>query len=213
MDWTCPRCGSRTYHYDRTRIQNRCDGCGCPVEDPQQTQKLMQYDRTLAGARENLRAGNWAQTVAMISPLAREHPADIQLHRLILQAATNEFRDYEMGDNGLRTAASEAWDRLARLNGLTGEMLRYSRSCYERRIGKLTAQRDKFLRYILIAGCLFLYMGFCLSNGSDCPYLLVVAGLIWALYRAVNMYPSEAIRVLREAPPAWSANPFVRKKP
>ena len=38
MDWTCPRCGSRTYHYDRARIQNRCDGCGCPVEDLQQTQ-------------------------------------------------------------------------------------------------------------------------------------------------------------------------------
>lgn len=213
MDWTCPRCGSRTYHYDRTRIQNRCSGCGHPVDDRQQAQQLMQYDRTLISASDNLRAGNWNQTVSLILPLVRERPADIRLHRLILQAATKEFCDYEMSDSSLRTAAFDAWDKLVRLNGLTGEMLRYSQICYEKRMEKLTVIRNKFLLHILIASGLFLSMGVSVENAQDGLFLLQAACSIWVLYRAVKKYPSGTIRAMRESPPAWSENPFLRRMP
>ncbi len=213
MNWTCPYCGSRTYRYDSTSIQNKCSGCGRPVDEQQQAQARMQYDRTLANARDHLRAGNWNQTVSLVAPMARDHPADVQLHRLILQAATREFRDYEMNDSGLRSAASDAWDRLARLNGLTGEMLRYSQTCYAKRREKLEAIRNKFLMYIVIAAVLFLYMGANMATCGEGLFLLLAAGLFWALYRAVKMHPSGALRDLRAAPPAWSANPFHWRMP
>ena len=189
-----------------------CNTCYAHIQShhQQQIQQMMQFDRTVANAKAHLRAGNWNQTVQLLSPLLRESPADIRLHRLILQAATKEFHDYEMAESGLRAAASEAWDRLARMNGLTGEMLRYSQICYEKRMEKLTAIRNKFLVHILIASGLFLYMGANMATCSGGLYLLLAAALIWVLYRAVKMHPSGALREMRAAPPEWSANPFTR---
>ena len=208
MDWTCPRCGSRNYHYDRARIQNRCSGCGHPVDDQQQMQQMMQYDRTLANAGEHLRAGNWNQAVSLIQPLVRDRPADVRLYQMILKAATREFRDYEMNDPSLRAAASDAWDKLVRLNGLTGEMLHYSRTRYEKHMAKMEAIRNKFLTYILIAAGLFFYIGSTMATCGEGMCLLLAACMIWALYRAVKTHPSNALRALRASPPAWSANPF-----
>lgn len=209
MDWTCPRCGSKTYHYDRTRIQNRCSSCGYPVDDRQQTQQLMQYDRTLANACAHLQAGNWKETVSLILPLLRQWPADVRLHSLILQAATKEFQDYEMCDSSLRTAASDAWDKLARLNGLTDEMLRYSQLRYQKHIEKQTAIRNQFLLYILIATCLFFWMIFILGTNQDGLYMLLTVGFIWTVYRAIKTHPLGAFRALLAPRPAWSANPFL----
>lgn len=201
MDWTCPRCGGRIYQYDGMRIQNRCRSCGYRVDD------------TLARAGDHLRAGNWNQAVSLLLSLTREQPADVRLHQLILRAATKEFRDYEMNDSDLRTAASDAWNRLIRLNGLTGEMLCYSRACYENRMEKLTAIRNKFLRRILIASVLFFRLGSVWYSDQPGPPLLLTGCIIWTLYRAMKLHPFGAIRALRMPAPAWSANPFLWRMP
>lgn len=211
MDWTCPVCGSRSWHYDRASMQNKCDGCGRLVDDRQQNQQLMQYDRTVANARDHLRAGNWHQTVSLLQPLLRDRPAEVRLHQLILQAATREYRDFEMNDSALRTAASEAWNRLARLNGLTGEMLRYSQKFYAKRMEKMTAIRNRFLTYVLIASVLILLMSANMGEYGEGTVVIMGAVTFWALYKAVKVHPSGAIRALSAPRPDWSDNPFLWK--
>lgn len=53
-----------------------CDSCGTPVQDPQQDQQLMQYDRTFSQAMSHLTAGNWEQTIDLLRPLMSQYPTE-----------------------------------------------------------------------------------------------------------------------------------------
>ena len=119
-----------------------CDSCGTPVQDPQQDQQLMQYDRTYSQAMSHLTAGNWEQAIGLLRPLMSQYPTEKRLYLAVLRAATQDFRDIDMRNTANRAIASEAWDKLIRLNGVTGEMLRYGRQRYEKHREELS----KFLR-------------------------------------------------------------------
>ena len=100
-----------------------CDSCGHPVQDPQQDQQLMQYDRTYSQAMSHLTVGNWEQTIGLLRPLMSQYPTEKRLYLAVLRAATQDFMDIDMENAVNRATASEAWDKLIRLNGVTGEML------------------------------------------------------------------------------------------
>ena len=38
MDQICPRCGCRSFHYNRSRMRVECDACGHALTDPQELQ-------------------------------------------------------------------------------------------------------------------------------------------------------------------------------
>ena len=38
MDQICPRCGCRSFHYNRSRMRVECDACGHALTDPQALQ-------------------------------------------------------------------------------------------------------------------------------------------------------------------------------
>ena len=40
MDQICPRCGCRSFHYNRSRMRVECDACGHALTDPQELQLL-----------------------------------------------------------------------------------------------------------------------------------------------------------------------------
>ena len=151
MERICSRCGCSSFHYNRSRMRMECDSCGTPVYDPQQDQQLMQYDRTYSQAMSHLAAGNWEQTITLLRPLMSQYPTEKKLYLAVLRAATHDFEDIAMDNTANRSIASEAWDKLVRLNGVASEMLRYGRQRYEKHRGELNRQRTRILIWIFAA--------------------------------------------------------------
>lgn len=148
MDRVCSRCGCSSFHYNRSRMRMECDLCGTPVYDPQQDQQLMQYDRTYSQAMGHLDVGNWEQAIVLLRPLMSQYPTEKKLYLAVLRASTQDFGDIDMDNTANRAIASEGWDKLVRLNGITGEMIRYSRQRYEKYRGELNKQRTLILAWI-----------------------------------------------------------------
>lgn len=186
-----------------------CDSCGTPVQDPQQDQQLMQYDRTYSQAMSHLTAGNWEQTIGLLRPLMSQYPTEKRLYLAVLRAATQDFRDIDMGNTANRATASEAWDKLIRLNGVTGEMLRYGRQRYEKHREELSEQRTKILAWIFAAASCSILAG--ILFGTECyfPAVLCTGGLAGCLYKAISSHPVKVVKQLMSAVPNYQHNPFV----
>lgn len=209
MDRVCSRCGYSSFHYNRSRMRMECDSCGTPVQDPQQDQQLMQYDRTYSQAMSHLTAGNWGQTISLLSPLMSQYPTEKRLYLAVLRAATQDFRDIDMGDTANRATASEVWDKLIRLNGVTGEMLRYGRQRYEKHREELRKQRTKILAWIFAAASCSVLVG--ILFGTECyfPAVMCSVSLVGCLCKAFSSHPVKVVKQLMSAVPDYQHNPFV----
>lgn len=208
MDWMCPYCGSRTYHYDRARIQNRCNGCGRPVDDRQQMEQQLQYDRTLANARNHLSAGNWAQAISLLNPLLNQRPTDYRLYSAILSAATMNYADYETKDTGMRDWGYYAWDKLERFNRLDDRMRRYGEKRYDLYVSKLTATRNRIHLYLALAVTALWGWVAVMSDRSEGMVFAVFWGLVWCVVKVCKSHPFRISKALREAKNNPSRNPF-----
>lgn len=151
MDHMCSQCGCRSFHYNRSRMRMECDSCGTPVYNLQQDQLLMQYDRTYSQAMSHLAAGNWEQTISLLRPLMSQYPKEKRLYLAVLRAATQDFRDIDMENTANRVTTSEVWNKLVRLNSVSGEMVRYSRQRYEKHREELGRQNTRILAWIFAA--------------------------------------------------------------
>lgn len=209
MDRVCSRCGCSSFHYNRSRMRMECDSCGTPVHDPQQEQQLMQYDRTYSQAMSHLTAGNWEQTIGLLRPLMSQYPTEKRLYLAVLRAATQDFRDIDMGNTANRATASEAWDKLIRLNGVTGEMFRYCRQRYEKHREELRKKRTRILAWIFAAASCAILAG--ILFGDECYFgaVLCGGGLTGCLYKAFCSRPVKVIKQLTSAVPNYRHNPFV----
>ena len=209
MDRVCSRCGCSSFHYNRSRMRMECDSCGHPVYDPQQDQQLMQYDRTYSQAMSHLTAGNWEQTIGLLRPLMSQYPTEKRLYLAVLRAATQDFRDIDMRNTANRAIASEAWDKLIRLNGVTGEMLRYGRQRYEKHREELSKQRTKILAWIFAAASCSILAG--ILFGTECYFaaVLCTGGLAGCRYKAFSSHPVKVVKQLMSAVPNYQHNPFV----
>ena len=210
MAWTCPQCGCQTYHYNRNRVRLECDSCGHPVDNEQDVQRQMQYDRSLRMAKEHLRAGNWESALSQLNALTSQRPADRELYRLIFQAATHDYQDLEMADTGRRRVASDAWDKLARLQGLTDPMVRYGQRREAARFERLMMRRNQIIRLTVLSACAFL-LGMVLlhAEAGFGAFVMICAGG-GGIYNLVGMKPSEVIRQLNAPAVKPYENPFIR---
>ena len=159
MDQICPRCGCRSFHYNRSRMRVECDACGHALTDPQELQLQRRDDRNFQQACEHLRAGNWQQAAGLLLPLMERRPVDRRLYLAAFRAATKDYQDLE-APAPLRMMAIDAWDKLVRLGGLSGEMVRYGMRRREKYREKYRAQRQAFLLLAAVAagmffGCIF----------------------------------------------------------
>lgn len=209
MAQICSRCGCSSFHYNRSRMRMECDLCGAPLRDPQQDQQLMQYDRTYSQAVGHLTAGNWTQAINLLKPLLEQYPTEKRLYLAVLRAATRDFSDLAMENLSARILASQAWDKLVRLNGVTGEMLRYSRRRYERHREELSRRRDRILLWIFMAALCSFLAGIALAIACYWIALAGAAGLAACLYQAYNLQPIRVIRQLMRSTPDDRSNPFV----
>ena len=209
MDRVCSRCGCSSFHYNRSRMRMECDLCGTPVYDPQQDQQLMQYDRTYSQAMSHLDAGNWEQTIALLSPLMSQYPTEKKLYLAVLRAATQDFGDIDMDNTTNRTIASEAWDKLVRLNGVTGEMIRYGSRRYEKHREELNKQRARILAWIFAAAFCAIIAGIHLGAESYFVAVLCIGGLVGCLYKVFSSRPVKVIKQLMSAVPNYRHNPFI----
>lgn len=209
MDCVCSRCGCSSFHYNRRRMRMLCDSCGTPVYDPQQDQQLMQYDRTYSQAMSHLAAGNWEQTIVLLRPLMSQYPTEKKLYLAVLRAATRDFRDIDMDNTANRATASEAWDKLVRLNGVTSEMLRYGRQRYEKHRGELNRQRTRILIWIFAAALCSIIAGVLFGTESYFIAALCTGGLVGCLYKVFSSRPVKVIKQLMSAVQNYQHNPFI----
>lgn len=209
MDRVCIRCGCSSFHYNRSRMRMECDSCGTPVQDPQQDQQLMQYDRSYSKAMSHLTVGNWEQTISLLKPLMSQYPTEKRLYLAVLRAATQDFRDIDMGNTTNRATASDAWDKLIRLNGVTCEMLRYGRQRYEKHREELIKQRTKILAWIFAAASCSIFAGILFGIENYFFAVLCAGGLAGCLYKAFSYHPIKVIKQLMSAEPNYQHNPFV----
>lgn len=209
MSRTCSRCGGSSFHYNRRRMRMECDLCGTPVPDPQQEQQLMQHDRIYTQAMGHLTAGNWEQTIRLLRPLWNESPTETRLYLAVLRAATRDFRDIRMENAASRATASEAWEKLVRLNGVSREMLRYSRQRYEQHQQELFARRNRILGWLFAAAVCSVLGGVLWGAGHSLTGVLCLFGLIGCLYQTAGCSPLRTLRQLTSAVPDYRNNPFV----
>lgn len=209
MDRICSRCGCSSFHYNRSRMRMECDSCGTPVYDPQQDQQLMQYDRAYSQAMSHLAAGNWEQTITLLRPLMSQYPTEKKLYLAVLRAATHDFGDISMDNTANRSIASEAWDKLVRLNGVTGEMLRYGRQRYEKHRGELSRQRTRILVWIFVAALCSIIAGVLFGTENYFIAVLCTGGLVGCLYKVFSSRPVKVIKQLMSDVPNYQHNPFI----
>lgn len=209
MDRVCSRCGCSSFHYNRRWMTMACDSCGTPVYDPQQDQQLMQYDRTYSKAMSHLAAGNWEQTIALLSPLMSQYPTEKKLYLAVLRAATQDFGDIDMNNAANRAIASEAWGKLVRLNGVTSEMIGYSRQRYEKHRGEQNRQKAKILAWLFAAAFCSIIAGVLFDAESYFIAVLCTGGLVGCLYKMFSLHPVKVIKQLMSAVPNYQHNPFI----
>jgi hypothetical protein len=169
----------------------------------------MQYDRTYSQAMSHLAAGNWEQTIALLRPLMSQYPTEKKLYLAVLRAATQDFGDIDMDNTANRAIASEAWDKLVRLNGVTSEMIRYgSRRCEKHR-GELNKQRTRILAWIFATAFCAIIAGILLGAESYFVAVLCIGGLVGCLYKVFSSRPVKVIKQLMSAVPSYQHNPFI----
>ena len=87
----------------------------------------MHIDHTFNLGTEHLKAGHFNEAINLLSPLTMQCPSDTRLYHGILAAATKDFTDLEMADPNMKNIASDAWDRLTRLDSVSQDMISYAR--------------------------------------------------------------------------------------
>lgn len=209
METICPRCGGSHFHYNRSRMRMECDTCGAPWLNPQQEQRLMEYDQTYAQALQHIQAGNWQQALQRLASLAGQYPTDKKLHEAIIQAATQDFSDMTMRETAPRRQAEASWNALVRLHGITPGLRRYAAQKQEQERERLQQQKARMRKWLFRAALCAIVLFLGLSFYSYSLVFLCFIGLLGCLYKVCLLDPLSLIYQARHPAPA-SSNPFTQ---
>lgn len=208
MERVCSRCGCTSFHYNRRLMQMVCDGCGHSVDNEQNSQQLMQFDRTYAQAMEHLHVGNWDQVINLLRPLLNQHPSEKKIYAALFRAATHDYEDIEMTDHNRVSIASDSWDKLVRLRAVTGEMRVYARKREGIQRAEIEKERARVARSILLAGLLSLLAWLFFFCSSDVLGFTVVCLVVWYIYKLITSDSLRKIRDFDKEVPDNRRNPF-----
>ncbi len=209
MAQMCPRCGGTSFHYNRTRMRMECSNCGTAINDTAQQEQQMQYDRTYSQAMGHLLAGNWDQTIPILRPLLSQNPTDKNLYTAIVRAATEDFHDVDMNDSSRRSTASDAWNKLVRLGGVTPAMIRYSRKRYEKHVSELSRQRNRIIGWLITASMAFVFAGVAIDQYAEGTALFLIGLAVFCLYKFFKKKPISVTKQLSAKQPNYNDNPFL----
>ena len=204
--WSCPACGSRGRHYNRTRLAMVCDQCGRAVPDPQQDQQRQQYDRAMQTAREHLRVGNWEQCRSAVQPWLYRYPSEKLMYQLLLAAWTCGYGDLLLTDQSGVAQARNCWEKLTVLHGINGVMRDYARRRIHARQQQLKHRRRMILIAVLLAAGM-LVVGSAVGNGL--LWFLGLLGAVLLVRQVCQRYdPAGTARDLRRITAGQIENPF-----
>lgn len=199
----CNSCGGTTFSYNYNGIRV-CRLCGA-VYDPQADQ----FNRTYNLAMGHLLAGNWAQVISMLQPFLNQYPTEKRLYEAILRAATHDFNDIDMNDTARRSSASDSWDKLVRLNGVTNDMIRYSRRRYARHLDEIHSRKNTMLVWIFSASFCAFVTAILFHTEHYFYGVLSFGALIFCFVKSMCHHPIQSTKQLSSSIPNYRNNPFI----
>lgn len=199
----CNSCGEMTFSYNYNGIRV-CRRCGA-VYDPQADY----FSRTYNLAMGHLIAGNWTQVISMLQPFLNQYPTEKRLYEAILRAATHDFTDIDMSDTARRTTASDSWNKLVRLNGVTNEMVGYSRRRYERHMDELRSRKNNMLVWLFSASFCAFVTAILIYTSYYFLGFLTFGALIFCFVKTVTSRPIQSTKQLASSIPNYRNNPFI----
>ena len=114
-----------------------------------------------------------------------------------------------MDNTANRAIASDAWDKLVRLNGVNSAMLRYGRQRYEKYRNELNRQRTRILAWIFAAALCSFIVGLLFGTEHYFIAMLFTGGLAGCLYKVFSSQPFKVIKQLMSGAPNYQHNPFI----
>lgn len=134
----CPQCGCTSFHYNPRHMKIVCNMCGYAIDNEQEQQRRQAYDHRFYEAAQNMRVGNYDTALSMLNALKSQYVAEPRIYQTIQQAASEDFH---LGADDLSadkmSVMADSWDKLMRLNGMTGQIRRYGYKVHAARIEKL----------------------------------------------------------------------------
>ncbi|MBP5261773.1 MAG: hypothetical protein J6Z43_06580 [Clostridiales bacterium] len=192
---TCAVCGSQYFIDDNNQIP----------------QEIIQLNKTIKLASDHIRAGHFGEAVRLISPLVSQFPSDKRLYELLIRACTKDYTCCSIEDSYTRKIASDSWDSLARLGGITNQMRAYSmRKCSD------TQDKNKGM---ITVGFFFLFLAALSSMIAGISWvtshyllaLLFCGGVLGSLYYAFICLYGGIIKIRNEKEKR-TLNPFEQQK-
>lgn len=183
-----------------------CDQCGKPIDDPLQDQQRQSFDRSIHLAQDHLRVGNWAESAAILRPLAQQRPADPRPYKMLLSALTHNYTNFLLGSSPTRAEAEICWTKLQNLRNLNSTMLEYAMRRKGAYIGQLNKKRTVSI-LALFAAAASLMMASIVSEYMVTMLALTVTILV--LWRVLgHQKPWKVVAELRRLSAARGENPF-----
>ena len=186
VSWTCPQCGGTSNHFSRSRNALVCDTCGSIVQTEAERNADINFERSLALARQHLQVGNWDEAKRLIKPFCSSRPADKQLYLMLLMAVTKGYSDFLIDNEMAQRESFDYWDKLARLGCINNAMRSYAgkrtQHINEER-GILSAKKGIAIGIsILISFIAVCLLGVESNDGSFFLFLAVVSWIVSVKY-------------------------------
>lgn len=206
-EFRCPLCGHTRAVYRAHGMV--CELCGTPVINEAAEQQSLQYDRDYSSAMQHLRAGNWNQVISLLQPLTNNRPTDVRLYKALLQASTQDFTVLELYGNA-KGVAADAWNKIVRLSGLSGEMAAYSRRVYNARLQRLSSQKQRNTTLLICASAFALLAVSMFISGNILLAIAAVVGSCVCGFKIIDSCPEHMNSELRRiSEQTGRENPFV----
>lgn len=188
----CPQCGCTSFHYNPRRMKIVCNMCGHAIDDEQEQQRRQAYDRNFYEATQNIRVGNYGTALSTLNSLKNQYVADPRTYQAIQQAASE---DYHLEADDLSadkmSVLADSWEKLTRLNALTGQIRRYGYKIHARRIEKL--QKKRKISVFMMAASILYFVGIFYMGIQKHPGLAFLSFLLfcYASVKCYNMQPQK----------------------
>lgn len=205
----CPQCGCTSFHYNPRHMKIVCNMCGYAIDNEQEQQRHQAYDHRFYEAAQNMRVGNYDTALSMLNALKSQYVAEARIYQTIQQAASEDFH---LGADDLSadkmSVMADSWDKLMRLNGMTGQIRRYGYKVHAARIEKL--QKKRKICCLFLAICFVYFIGiFVLGGGMGRPGMAFLSfiGFCYAAVKTYYMNPKQTKKELERL--KSSKNPYI----
>lgn len=122
----CPQCHNTTFHFDRARHAIVCDICGSGINEGDNANAELEYDRNRQKAIAYIRSGYYGNAMQYLENMRSTVPDDPDIYYLHLMGITSCCHNMlETADIKTLQTANEYWEKLSTLGGDKTLFLQY----------------------------------------------------------------------------------------